>query len=323
MATNQGALEMVHSDAHVFSINETRERVQAIHRIMKDVMRKDVHYGKIPGTPKPTLYKPGSEVLLLTFRIGIEPEIADLSTPDEIRYRIRALGRHVPTGSVVGIGVGECSSKEEKFLWREAVCKDEYDAAPEDHRRIKYKKRWENGRQQISKIEQIKVPPADAANAVLKRAKKRAQVDFCLTAMAASDIFTQDVEDLPDGYLNDEATVAPVGETVNQSELAEVQELFGKLSEVRQKALLKLFKAERLKDVPATEFVKFTDQLRRAFKLILVGQEATLTALIDEIGGTCKAEFLATNRIKKLSELPASQYQGAVLALEKLRSGAK
>lgn len=190
------------SDAHVFSPKEVSERVKAIHQIMKKLMRPDVHYGTIPGTQKPTLFKPGAEVLLLTFRIAIEPEITDLSSADEIRYRVRAFGRHVPTGALAGIGVGECSSKEEKFLWREAVCREEFDNMSEDQRRIKYKRKWDNGRPTSIKVEQIKVHPADAANAVLKRAKKRAQVDFCLTAMAASDIFTQDVEDLPDGYLN-------------------------------------------------------------------------------------------------------------------------
>jgi hypothetical protein len=189
------------SDAHVFSPKEVSDRVKAIHKIMKTLMRPDVHYGTIPGTQKPTLFKPGAEVLLLTFRIAIEPEITDLSTRDEVRYRVRAFGRHVPTGALAGIGVGECSSKEEKFLWREAICREEYEGTPEDQRRIKYKRKWDNGRPSAIKIEQIKVQPADAANAVLKRAKKRAQVDFCLTAMAASDIFTQDVEDLPDGYL--------------------------------------------------------------------------------------------------------------------------
>jgi hypothetical protein len=39
-------------------------------------------------------------------------------------------------------------------------------------------------------------------NTVLKMAKKRAQIDAVLTATAASAIFTQDLEDIPD-YLRD------------------------------------------------------------------------------------------------------------------------
>ena len=37
---------------------------------------------------------------------------------------------------------------------------------------------------------------ADVYNVVLKQAKKRALVDAVLTATAASDLFTQDLEDL-------------------------------------------------------------------------------------------------------------------------------
>ena len=40
--------------------------------------------------------------------------------------------------------------------------------------------------------------PADYYNTVLKMAKKRAHVDAVLTATAASDIFTQDIEDMPE-----------------------------------------------------------------------------------------------------------------------------
>jgi hypothetical protein len=38
---------------------------------------------------------------------------------------------------------------------------------------------------------------ADVYNTVLKMAKKRAQVDATLTAVGASDLLTQDLEDLP------------------------------------------------------------------------------------------------------------------------------
>jgi hypothetical protein len=47
--------------------------------------------------------------------------------------------------------------------------------------------------QQAGRIESE--DPADQYNTVLKMAKKRAHVDATLTATAASDIFTQDVED--------------------------------------------------------------------------------------------------------------------------------
>jgi len=57
--------------------------------------------------------------------------------------------------------------------------------------------------------------PADYYNTVLKMAKKRAHVDAILTATAASDIFTQDVEDMPEvipGAKKEEAKKEPIKE---------------------------------------------------------------------------------------------------------------
>lgn len=183
----------IHHD--VQTADEIKAQVNRIQQVMKAVMKSDTHYGVIPGTRKPTLYKAGSEVLLSTFRISVEPEIDDLSTGDEIRYRIRALGRHQTSDIVVGIGVGECSSNEEKYKWRDSICDEEFTATDEDRRRIKYQRQRNGG---FTHRYQIRTEPADIANTVLKMAKKRAQIDMTLTALAASDIFTQDAEDLPE-----------------------------------------------------------------------------------------------------------------------------
>lgn len=171
---------------------EIRGQVDRIQQVMRAVMKPDTHYGVIPGTERKTLYKAGAEVLLTTFRIAVDPEIEDLSHDDEIRYRVRAIGRHQTTGIVIGTGVGEASSNEEKYRWREAVCRPEFEDLPADQRRVKYK-RGRGG--DTYTILQVRTNPSDIANTVLKMAKKRAQVDLCLTALAASDIFTQDIAD--------------------------------------------------------------------------------------------------------------------------------
>ena len=89
--------------------------------------------------------------------------------------------------SVLGDGIGECSTSESKFKWRTAVSDAEFAATPEDKRRIKYER--------SRTINQVRTAPEDLANTVLKMAKKRALVDMCLTVTAASDLFTQDVEE--------------------------------------------------------------------------------------------------------------------------------
>lgn len=177
-------------------------QVRLIQEVMLSVMKKDTHYGVIPGCKQPSLYKAGSEVLLTTFRISVNPEVEDISSLDEIRYRVKAVGRHQTSGIVVGIGIGEASSSEDKYRWRSAVCQEEFDETPEDRRRMKYGRKRDGGHyiQQ-----QVRTNPSDLANTVLKMAKKRAQIDLTLTATAASDIFTQDIEDLPDEYVQEQA----------------------------------------------------------------------------------------------------------------------
>lgn len=191
--------ELITADRSTVALAHTaasmKAQVQRIQQVMRAVMKRDVHYGEIPGTNKPTLYKAGSEVLLTTFHIGVDPIVDDLSNHDEVRYRVRAIGRHQPTGNVIGTGIGEASSNEEKYRWRKAVCREEFEATDEDRRRVKYAK-GKGG--DFYTIDQVRTVPADVANTVLKMAKKRAQIDLCLTALAASDCFTQDLEDMPE-----------------------------------------------------------------------------------------------------------------------------
>lgn len=203
MSSQVAAVNPAGSSSSVVAVDirSTVAQVAAIQEVMKAVMKSDTHYGVIPGTKQPSLYKAGSEALLSAFRISVEPEVTEERTPDgHIHYTVRCIGRHQTTGIVIGIGVGRCSTSEEKYQWRSAICTDEYEETPETHKR----KKWNKGYQDkpAYAVFQIRTNPADQANTALKMAKKRAQIDMCLTALAASDIFTQDVEDLPPEYLD-------------------------------------------------------------------------------------------------------------------------
>ena len=179
------------AEVHRFSAVEIRQRVNLVQEVMQGIMKRETHYGTIPGTQKPTLYKPGAEVLCVTFRVAQEYRIEDLSGPAVARYRVTCVGRHQMTGVALGEGVGECSSSEEKYKWRGVICRAELDATPENLRRKKY---YKNG----NTADQIRTEPADLANTILKMACKRAMIAMTLNVTAASDIFTQDIEDLPE-----------------------------------------------------------------------------------------------------------------------------
>ncbi len=174
-------------------------RVDRIREVQARVMKDGVDYGLIPGCgDKPTLFKAGAETLLLTFEMAALPDqlsIADLGDSDEVRYRVIVPIVHVPTGRLCGNGVGEASSLEEKYKWRKAVCDAEFEASDPDRRRLKY---FRDG----NTVNQVRTNKADVSNTVLKMAKKRALVDGALTTTAASRVFGQDFEDLPEEMRN-------------------------------------------------------------------------------------------------------------------------
>ena len=182
------------------SAADMRAQVNLVQEVMRAVMRKDTHYGVIPGTQKPSLYKAGAEVLCATFRIADKYEVEDLTADGMARFRVKCVGTHQATGIVLGEGLGECSSGEEKYKWRKALCDEEFDMTPENMRRVKFSKY----QGKISKTQQIRTEPADQANTILKMACKRAKIAMTLNVTAASDIFTQDIEDLPEELRHDD-----------------------------------------------------------------------------------------------------------------------
>jgi hypothetical protein len=197
----QGGALAAHTPGHR-AVDEIIEHVATVQRVMQAVMKgpskenpHGVHYGVIPGTDKPTLLKAGAELLCMTFRIADKYVVEDLSTGDTVRYRVTCIGEHQVTGTVLGTGMGEASSGEEKYKWIKAS-RREWEATPETQRRIKYG--WNKQERKEYEILQVRTEPANLANTVLKMANKRAKLAMVLNVTAASDMFTQDLEDMED-----------------------------------------------------------------------------------------------------------------------------
>ena len=188
-------MEVEAHDSHApWTAAAVKDAVNRIQEVMKAVMKQDVHFGIIQGCKKPSLYKPGAEKLNQAFRITDDPRIDDLSSEDEIRYRVTSRAISIPTGKLLATGLGECSSLEEKYKWRSAVCGEEWEETPEERRREKWF-RGKNGGKNY-KVKQVRTNRADVANTILKMADKRAYVAATLKATAASDLFTQDIEEM-------------------------------------------------------------------------------------------------------------------------------
>lgn len=187
------ALAATGSTAGRMAVADIISHVATVQEVMRAVMKKDVHFGIIPGTDKPTLLKPGAEVLCMAFRIADSYTVEDLSADGMVRYRVTCTGTHQTTGVILGTGMGEASSGEEKYKWRKATSPQEFEETPANLRRTKHVKKRDGGGYSI---QQVRTEPADLANTVLKMANKRAKMAMVLNVTAASDCFAQDLEDM-------------------------------------------------------------------------------------------------------------------------------
>lgn len=205
--------------AHRLTPAQVKADYDLVLKVMGSCMEKEKDYGIIPGTDKPTLYKPGAEKLMMVFKLAGRPTIEDLSTSDERRYRVQTEIIHTPSSTIVGYGVGEASTNEGKYKWRKAL-KEEWDDTPEDRRRKKYGKTRDD---KTYTVYQVRTEPADLANTVLKMADKRSLISGVLKVTAASSAFSQDLEDLDDDVREavaqaDQATMPPIATPQRKSE---------------------------------------------------------------------------------------------------------
>ena len=183
---------------------DIRKQVNLVQEVMKEVMVDGVHYGKVPGCgDKPALLKPGAEKIAMTFRLGSEFEELPGSIEGDgfICYKIDCKLIHIPTGNIVGHGRGTANSKEKKNRTRSVAA---YKATDEEKAIGKLEQRpGKDGKPYDVYI--IPQDPWDIQNTIYKMACKRAMVAAVLNATAASDIFTQDIEDLPEGTVGEES----------------------------------------------------------------------------------------------------------------------
>ena len=196
-------------DSKPLTVAEIKAQVNLIQKVMKDIMKEGEHYGNIPGCDKPSLWKSGAEKIATTFRISVDTEkIERIVTDDCVKFIVTARATH--GDKFLGSATGTCSSNEEKYKWRKPACPEEWDDYPEDRKREKWiKEKWDNrtGKKVAAhKIKQIRTEPDDLENTILQMADKRAYVACVRKVTAASDVFTQDIEDLPEGMEAPEGT---------------------------------------------------------------------------------------------------------------------
>lgn len=207
---------LIQQERMELSVDEIVAKVAKVREVAAKVMKEDIHYGVIPGTPKPTLYKAGGEILCLTFRLAPKYEWSakDLGH-GHLEYIVRCELTHIHTNEFYGAGMGSCSTMENKYRYRPGpvtptgrpVPKEYWNLRSSDPTKAKsllgghgYQAKKIDGKWEIvEQGETIENPnPADLYNTVLKMGCKRAYVSAVLSATAASEVYTQDLEDMVD-----------------------------------------------------------------------------------------------------------------------------
>lgn len=193
------------------TIGELKRRHDLVQQCMREVMIEGHHFGKIPGTDRYALLKPGIEKLCALFQLTAtyQTNIRELSNGHR-EYHATCTLTHRGIGSVIGQGEGSCSTMESKYRWRLASRKCP-DCQQEAIRKSKngpgfycWSKMGGCGAnfaegdrriidQQLGRVENSDV--ADQWNTVLKMAQKRAASGATQSALACSDIFTGEEDD--------------------------------------------------------------------------------------------------------------------------------
>jgi hypothetical protein len=207
--------EVVALAPYKVGVQELVQQAAMIQECMTALMKKDVHYGVIPGCEKPSLWQPGADKICMLFRLRAEYEVTKLVEEDRwISVTMKCRLVHIPTGMCWGEGVGSANTREKRYAnqvtskkcpkcGKGAIIKGKEDYGGGwlcYEKKGGCKAKYKDGDKAIEG--QTGEPQSDAVwdlhNTITKMSAKRAKVAAVLTATGASDSFSQDLEDLVD-----------------------------------------------------------------------------------------------------------------------------
>ena len=180
-------------------IDQLSKIPRMLNRIYQNVMQEGTDYGVIPGAgDKPTLLKPGAEMLRMAFNLRYKTEI-DTSIEDWDKgmfyYRIKT---HFSNSKdqYIGTGIGSTNSMEVRYSNRWVFESDIPEGIDKASLKTQERTSKKGSKYKVYLIEADIHEKATLVNTLLKMAKKRSFVDGILSITGASRIFTQDVEDM-------------------------------------------------------------------------------------------------------------------------------
>jgi hypothetical protein len=237
---------------------------QALKQITKQVLVNGTDYGVVPGTPKPSLLKPGAENLLRFYGLGHRVQaVEQVKDWDNgffyFNYKVTVV-KTLPNGTemVLSECEGSANSKEKRYRNQDAYM---------------------------------------LVNTLQKMAIKRALVGATLQATGASGLFTQDLEDMDDipgpEY---KPQPKPSQQGSKQGQKGNGSAGNGAASEKQQKAIFAIAKSKGLDEENIKQLIQYLSNKQSAseltskeasdtIKLLQETERDELLAMIANSGG--------------------------------------
>lgn len=232
------AMGLMDDTAFIHEVRTLKAGRDRMLQLQASLLRPEVDYAVIPGTKNPSLLQPGAEQLAMFHRLipehrqnlVITPH-SDPAWPEEVRVDTQTFLHHgTLEGPIVGTAVASCSSYEDRYLYRSqdrvcpecgkpAVIKGNPKYAPRQQGNhgpvlpgyeqggwLCWKKK--DGCGQTFPDKDTRVGSATKAfvenprgliNTITQMSAKRGLVGAIRHTLGITDLFTQDVEDMPGG----------------------------------------------------------------------------------------------------------------------------
>ena len=197
MIRDGGAVaEAVHFSPDV--LRDTRTEIALMQDMVRTMLTRGVDYGRVPGTPKDSLWDPGAQMIAAGFSCYFgERRILKLEDDDQrIAVVVETPVISHKTGHIVATGIGAASTLETKYKYR-WVYAEEASALGYNEESLKSLKTKKDAKGQT--LYRITNPEqSELLNTIVKMASKRSEVDGAQSLPGVASALRQ-MFDLPAG----------------------------------------------------------------------------------------------------------------------------
>lgn len=275
------------------------DKIKLFQAVVQKELQEGLDYGVIPGTgDKPTLLKPGAEKITKLLNCFDSYEEMDSVERWEdkdafFQYKIKCTLSDITTGLAISSGIGSCNSKESKYRYRWVPAWDLTPAQEAVKDEVLCQKRGKGERKYLFyRFEND--DPFSQVNTVMKQAAKRALIAAALSAGRLSNIFSQDLEDVPISKAPDEQASEPITKEQTHT-IARLENMlvddFGLMTEVMQLRFRAEFGASKeIKDLTHPEAVEWMEILEDRIERELKKRKAAIEAKAKKVADTDSEE---------------------------------